>query len=276
MSPQAWIDGQPNDCLPVDDRGLAYGDGLFETLRVREGRPCLWARHRARLLHGCRVLGLPVPAAERLDAEAREHAARLGEGVLRLILTRGSGGRGYRPPQPTHPRRIWTAHPLPEWPSAWQEAGIELGLCRTRLSEQPLLAGLKHLCRLEQVMARGELPEDCAEGLMLDRSGRVIEGTMSNLFVRLDGRWWTPALDRCGVAGTVRGLLLAQGMPDGSPVAVHPALTLDALFAAEALLVTNSVIGAWPVRRLAGVEFEPPLRLCRMIRQEVCHPCAQD
>ncbi|RMG58515.1 MAG: aminodeoxychorismate lyase [Gammaproteobacteria bacterium] len=273
---RSWIDGSPGDCVPVDDRGLSYADGLFETLRVDDGTPCLWARHKARLRHGCRVLGIPMPEEGVLDEEAREYARRLGSGVLRLMLTRGSGGRGYSPPESVRPRRIWSIHPLPQWPASWLQRGVEVGLCRTRLSAQPLLAGLKHMARLEQVMARQELGTGLAEGLMMDGQGRVIEGTMSNLFVHFDGRWWTPRIDHSGVAGVVRSLLLETGMPDGSPVAELETLRIDTLFAAEAMLLTNSVIGAWAVRRLAGVEFDPPLELARMIRERTCLTCRSD
>ncbi|MGE8495983.1 MAG: aminodeoxychorismate lyase [Pseudomonas sp.] len=249
-----WVDGRPAELLSVTDRGLAYGDGLFETIAVTDGRPTFLDRHMARLLAGCVRLGLPLDA-DVVRAELLQFCASLGEGVAKLTVTRGDGQRGYAPPQPTVARRILQGSAKPAYPAAHAELGVRLFPCTTRLSEQPLLAGLKHLNRLEQVLARAEWADsDHAEGLMCSLSGQVIEGVFSNLFLVKDGRLLTPDLSRCGVAGVMRAELLAQAALLGIDSEVRE-ITLDELLAADEVFVCNSVYGVWPVRSLQASDW---------------------
>jgi len=230
---------------------------LFETIAVVDGQPCLWDRHLARLHAGCARLGMPPPPENQLVAEALSLSQGIDRAVLKLILTRGEGGRGYRPPRPAHPRRILRLTPWPDHPEGWRSAGVRVRYCQTRLGHQPLLAGLKHLNRLEQVLARSEWSEtDVAEGLMLDIDGRVVEGTQTNLFALLDGRLVTPPLERCGVAGVVRRLVLESARALGLRV-VEEVLDPARLATAEASFLTSSLVGIWPVREVAGVAFDP-------------------
>lgn len=244
-----WVNGAPGEQLSVRDRGLAYGDGLFETIAVRGGRIPLLARHLARLAEGCRRLAIPLDLAL-MDSELQAFAGQLGEGVAKLIVTRGEGQRGYAPPQPCQPLRILQAAPLPQYPAAHAEQGVRLFPCVTRLAEQPLLAGLKHLNRLEQVLARAEWQDaEHAEGLMCDASGRVIEGVYSNLFLLRGGALLTADLSRCGVAGVMRAELLEQARALGVPVEVRD-IGHDELLAADEVFLCNSLYGIWPVRAL--------------------------
>lgn len=246
-----WVDGCPQSQLSVKDRGLAYGDGLFATVAVRAGRPRLLERQLARLQLGCERLTLGCDL-ELLQAEMLAFAAQLGEGVLKLILTRGDGERGYAPPAAAQSRRILQAGPLPHYPQTHALSGVELFPCATRLAEQPLLAGLKHLNRLEQVMARAEWQSpQCAEGLMRDMSGRVIEGVFSNLFLVHGQQLWTPVLNRCGVAGVMRAELLAQAAALGI-VLVERDISYDELLQADEVFLCNSLYGVWPVHSLAA------------------------
>lgn len=227
---------------PLDDRGAAYGDGLFETVLLRDGRPLLWDEHLARLVRGCHALGIPMPAERELAAPLAE--AGPGLVVLKLILTRGSGGRGYRPPASPEPRLRWQLATFAPAQSHWRE-GVRVRHCRLRLGIQPALAGLKHLNRLENVLARSEWDDETvAEGLLCDSDGRLVEATAMNLFWQRDGRLETPRLDRCGVAGTLREALrerLSIAEVEAGP---------EALIAAEAVWLGNSVQGVWPVVRL--------------------------
>lgn len=231
---------------PLDDRGAAYGDGLFETVLVRDGEPSLWEFHLARLARGCAALGLPPPARAELERPLAE--AGQGLAVLKLVWTRGSGGRGYRAPAAPSPRLRWQLAPFAPSEERWAQ-GVRVRHCRLRLGIQPALAGLKHLNRLENVLARAEWDDDgVAEGLLCDSDGRLVEATAMNLFWRREGRLETPRLDRCGVAGTLRAALLER-----LPIRVVEA-TPEVLERAEAVWLGNSVQGIWPVSRLDDAE----------------------
>ncbi|QYM67488.1 aminodeoxychorismate lyase [Pseudomonas sp. So3.2b] len=243
---RSWVDGQPADAVPLKDRGLAYGDGLFETLAVKAGQPVLLDRHLQRLDEGCRRLALVADQAL-IRNELLAYAAALGDGVLKLILTRGDSLRGYGINAGAPVRRILQGSPPATYPPAHGSSGVRLFPCVTRLSEQPLLAGLKHLNRLEQVLARAEWQDaNHAEGLMLDMSGRVIEGVFSNLFLVDNGQLLTADLSRCGVAGVMRAELLARAEALGLVTTVTD-ISLAQLQRADEVFVCNSVYGIWPV-----------------------------
>ncbi|MHC8363261.1 aminodeoxychorismate lyase [Pseudomonas sp. LS2P72] len=250
----SWVDGQPADALSLKDRGLAYGDGLFETIAVRNGAPVLLDRHLMRLVKGCQRLAINLDHAA-VCTELLTYAQALGEGVLKLIVTRGESARGYAPDPSAQARRIMLGNPPAVYPAANAEQGVRLFPCATRLSKQPLLAGLKHLNRLEQVIARSEWQDtDHAEGLMLDQAGRVIEGVFSNLFLIRDGVLITADLKRCGVAGVMRAELLFQAESLGIPTQITD-ITLDQLQWADEVFVCNSVYGVWPVRAYAALSW---------------------
>lgn len=228
--------------IPFDDRGFAYGDGLFETVLVRDGVPLLWEAHLERLALGCARLGFACP--ERASLDALPAQAGRGLRVLKLVVTRGRGGRGYLPPAEPQPSLRWRFSAFTPDEERWR-AGVRVRLCRLRLGIQPQLAGLKHLNRLENVLARQEWNHpDVAEGLLCDSQGRLVEATCMNLFWLRDGRWETPRLDACGVAGTLRAALLAQQPID------EVSRGADVLADIDALWLGNSVQGMWPVTRL--------------------------
>jgi 4-amino-4-deoxychorismate lyase len=183
----------------------------------------------------------------------REEIAQVappGRGVVKLVVTRGSGVRGYCPPAEPAPRRIVTGLPWPERDPACWTRGVRVRWCLTRLGRNPVLAGLKHLNRLEQVLARAEWDDDSiAEGLMMDEGGRVIGGTQTNLFAATRDGFATPALTECGVAGVMRRAFGAWAAERGLVVAERMLTPAD-LDAGGSLLLTNSLIGAWPVREL--------------------------
>jgi 4-amino-4-deoxychorismate lyase len=246
-----WVDGQPAVELSVRDRGLAYGDGLFETIAVHNGAAALLERHLERLLDGARRLQLPVDV-QPLRSQLQAFAGELGSGVVKLILTRGDGQRGYVLPQPQRPRLILQGSATPAYPPEHARCGVRLYPCATRLAEQPLLAGLKHLNRLEQVLARAEWQDQAfAEGLLRDLSGRVVEGVSSNLFLVLDGALHTPDLSRCGVAGVMRAEIIEQAGRHALAVTQRQ-IAYDELLAADEVFICNSLFGIWPVREFAG------------------------
>jgi 4-amino-4-deoxychorismate lyase len=273
--PRTLVDGVEADALPVTDRGLQYGDGLFETIAIREGSPCLWQAHFERLARGADRLGIPCPSSDLLLSECRRLAHGEQAAVVKIMLTRGSGGRGYRPPEAPTPTRILSLYPWPDYPSSWREQGVAVTFCRTPMGENPTLAGLKHLNRLEQVLARSELRDpSIPEGLMQDGSGRVIGGTMCNLFLVRDGGLLTPRIDRCGIAGTVRDRLLRMAGAFGIEAAETDIDRAD-IDAAEALFLTNALIGVWPVRRVESKTISSnrlPAELIAAVREAILIP----
>ena len=241
------VDGEPTDRISCLDRGLLYGDGVFETLAVEAGRPRFWKRHLARLVAGCARLGIPHPEEYRLREEARLAIAESQRAVLKIIMTRGEGGQGYRSAGQVTPTRIIQLHPWPDYPDACRVAGVRVRLCRQRLGCNPALAGIKHLNRLEQVLARREWDDPgIREGLLLDGDDRLVEGTMSNLFLFRKGGLLTPELSRCGVAGILRTVVMELAEAIRMPVRVGT-VGLSDLREADEVFLTNSVIGIWPV-----------------------------
>ncbi|MCM2355929.1 MAG: aminodeoxychorismate lyase [Arenimonas sp.] len=232
------------------DRGLAYGDGLFETMRVSGAAVPWWDAHLARLAHGAQRLGIPTPDADWLAGEAAALLAEApAEAVLKLVLTRGAGGRGYSLPEVTVPTVVLSVHPLP----APFDGPLTLRWCDLRLALQPRLAGLKHLNRLEQVLARAEWNDPAIhEGLMLDAAGRVTCATAANVFALVGGRWLTPALHEAGVAGIARGWVLAN-VPEAAEAELRPA----DIESAGALFLCNAVRGILPVGRLGSIAWAP-------------------
>ena len=239
------VDGAVSGLVGANDRGLSYGDGLFETVLFVGGRAPLWPRHMARLAEGCARLLLPVPDVDLLAREATRVCADIARAVVRITLTRGAGPRGYATPSPARTTRIVAASPGPITSPDWYHLGVRVRVCALRLSEQPRLAGIKHLNRLEQVLARAEWNDaEIAEGILCDVAGRVIGATAANLFAVIGGRLVTAQLDRCGVAGVARAEVLALRECEVRDV------SLEELMQADEVFLTNSVRGILPVSAL--------------------------
>jgi 4-amino-4-deoxychorismate lyase len=248
MTARVLVDGLADDRVSALDRGLAYGDGLFETIRAVDGAVPLWDRHMARLSDGCRRLGLPAPDAGVLSRESARVIEGIPDAVVKIIATRGRGERGYAPPGSIRVTRIVAAFPSPPLPSDWYRGGIRVRCCELRLAAQPLLAGIKHLNRLEQVLARAEWSDAAVvEGLLFDQAGNLVSATAANVFVGIDGGLLTPPIDQSGVAGVLRGALLDAL----SGVQVRTIMKED-LMRADEMFLTSSVRGVLPVRALDG------------------------
>ncbi len=251
MSARMLVDGVASGQVSGLDRGLGYGDGLFESIRLVDTRVPLWSRHMQRLAEGCRRLQLPPPDPALLWRELQRVGAGMAQAVVKITLTRGIGERGYRLPVTTRPTRIVAAFVPPPVAGEAYFQGVRMHVCELRLAEQPRLAGIKHLNRLEQVLARAEWSDPAiAEGLLRDSHERMISATMANLFAVVGGELLTPALDRCGVAGVARAEVLAV-----CPQARVVELSLDALSAASEVFLSSSVRGILPVQSVAGRNF---------------------
>jgi len=253
MSPRMLVNGIATDTVAATDRGLAYGDGLFETIRLVDGVAPLWSRHMHRLADSCDRLRLPAPDASQLWREARQASEGMTQAVVRITWTRGVGQRGYAPPAAPRPTRVVAAFAPPPTDPAAHARGVRVRLCTLRLAEQPQLAGMKHLNRLEQVLARAEWDDPAiADGVLCDSTGRVVCTTMANLFAVIDGELVTPALQRCGVAGVARAQILAEA-PQTRVIDLSP----DDLHRASEVFTSSSVRGIVPVRALDAWTWTP-------------------
>lgn len=250
------VNGECREHIEISDRGFQYGDGLFETIAVLNGQPVFFDRHIDRLKAGCRRLYIPFPGTELLAFEAQKLSEHSSNAVLKLILTRGSGGRGYRQPDVIQATRALSLHPFPDYPGSYKAQGIVARFCDTRLGLNPALAGIKHLNRLEQILARAEWTDPAIqEGIMLDINGHVIEGTMTNLFYVKNHTLYTSGLIFTGVAGIIRGILMAISSIQGISSIEH-AFTQDELLSADEVFVCNSIVGIWPVRQIEKTRFQ--------------------
>lgn len=251
-----WVDGMAGGGIPVDDRGLQYGDGLFETMLVRDGRVRFLEAHLARLALGCARLGIAFKGSDALRAELHTAAALAQvSGILKLLLTRGSGRRrGYAPSESARPRRILILLAAPAMGSLAHD-GAHVRMATHTLAVNPALAGMKHLNRLENVLAASEAQDDdIFESLLLDSEGHLAGGTMTNVFIVRGGALATPFVDRCGVAGVMRGIVLRE-CPALGLVAREARLTHADLLAADEAFITNARIGVVPVRRVGEHAF---------------------
>jgi 4-amino-4-deoxychorismate lyase len=239
----AWINGRKSARIDYRDRGLQYGDGVFETMRVRRGRIRLMDYHVERLDMSCRQLEIAGPPLRALRRELARTAALRSEGVLKLIVTRGTGPRGYRPTGRERCTRILALHALPKTVLTDGSTPARVRLCATPLGSNPRLAGLKTLNRLESVLARAEWSDARIwEGLMRDVDENIVCGTMSNLFLRHGYSLMTPVLDRCGVAGVMRRWILeTAGDLRLSPV--ERRIRWQDLSEAEEVFMSNAVVG---------------------------------
>ena len=243
------VNGQPVDTINALDRGLAYGDGVFRTLRTQAGLPVWWQDHYVKLAADCAALDLDCPEASVLHDEVCR-VAEAGEGVVKIMLTRGIGARGYACPAGQVGTRVVLSSPLPPHARSDAPADIAARWCTLKLARQPRLAGIKHLNRLENVLARAEWDDPAIfEGILCDDSGTVISGVMSNLFWIKDSELYTPDLHECGVAGVTRSRLLRVAAQRGMHTHIGRWLP-EAILAADEVMICNSVIGVRRVARL--------------------------
>ena len=265
------VNGKPGNMISIRDRGLLYGDGVFRTMAATRGKAQQWPLHYRKLQHDCAALDIVCPDAELLTAELDSLLAQHPDGAVKLIVTRGVGTRGYAPPSDAKATHLWDISPLPDYPAEWTTSGIKARLCQLRLCHKQRMAGIKHLNRLENVLAAAEWNDDAqstesriAEGLLLDSAGNVIEGTRSNLFLVLKGKLVTPDLSRCGVSGVQRDRVMEWAARHHLPLQVRN-IGLDEVLRADELFVVNSIIGLWSIselehRRLSGFPIASQIR----------------
>ncbi|AKP74571.1 Aminodeoxychorismate lyase [Piscirickettsia salmonis] len=249
----ALINGQINNHAKVSilERGFCYGDGLFETILVKNNQAILLNYHLERLCQDAQRLGF---RETELEVGVFEHeiqqllACSPDDCIIKIMLTRGIGGRGYNPVGVLQATRVVASFPFVSYPKYYYSPGVKVRICATRLARQPQLAGIKHLNRLEQVLARAEWQDsEIAEGIVLDTDSWVIEGTFTNLFI-IDhvGNIKTPRLSYAGVKGVMRRFILETAHIFGLKV-IECDLSLSDLEQARSAFLTNSIIGLWPI-----------------------------
>lgn len=245
------VNGQSSQQIPADDRGFQYGDGLFETALLVNGRVRFLDDHCQRLFTGCARLGITPPDPEILRHEIAQVSAEADRGVLKIIVTRGAGGRGYRPTAGMSSNRVVALHPFNPMP----QAALRLRWCDLRLGRNARLAGIKHLNRLEQVLAQGEWGEgEADEGLMLDTEGEVVCATSANVFVVRDSTLFTPDLRFCGVQGVMRAQVIKAAAKLKLAVSEEPLWPHDLETASE-VFITNAVRGIRSVGSLDSLQW---------------------
>lgn len=246
----ALVDGREGMAGALAERWLAYGDGLFETLRAFAGKLPLWPAHLQRLMLGCERLQLPMPDASLLERELAQLLARFPNSVIKLIVGAGGLARGYAREPGSSLRRAMLVFPAPPQPAHLWRDGLRVCWCETRIAYQSRLAGIKHLNRLEQVLARAEWSDTTiAEGLMQGSRGEVLCATGANVFAVIDGVLCTPSVTEAGVAGVMRGEVLRLAASDMPTLVAE--LSVAELQNAQEIFLTNAVRGVRPVGELA-------------------------
>ncbi len=243
------INGEFQTKVSAADRGLLYGQSVFETVALVEGKARLFDSHLRRLKKGCETLLIPLNIND-IERELKVlldfHAVERKQ-VLRITVSMSAGGRGYANPEMPSGNRILSLHPYPESYTTDASTGIVLGLSSVRLAQQPLLAGIKHGNRLEQILARSQWLPDWDEAVLRDTDDNVIEGTQSNIILIKQGQVYTPLLDQCGVDGVMKNWVMER-LKDAGFSCQAVRLSVQDIIEADEVLLTNSIIGVWPVK----------------------------
>ncbi len=242
------VNGVQQNHINIENRGLAYGDGLFTTAKIQNGHIQYLMAHIERLLLGCEKLGIALPTSAELIKQLTAVAKNYSLAVLKVIITANSGGRGYARAKNNEYDLIVMVHDYPAHYDALASTGITLGISTQQLGLNPMLAGLKHLNRLEQVLLRQELSNRAEDDLLVTNIyGEVIEATSANVFFFIDGQLYTPDINQSGVNGIMRQALLQR-----YPATIIKPFTLEDIAKAEAMFLCNCVMGVMPVSTFNG------------------------
>lgn len=250
------INGIETDKVSIKDRSLNYGDGVFETIVVHGNKLHYWKAHYERLQKGCKVLGIKTPIEVELLSDIKKLDLREDAAILKIIVSRGAGGRGYLADKSIEPTVIISLNKWPNFVNQYQQQGIHTRLCQHRLIINPALAGIKHLNRIDQVIARNEWHNNqIEEGLMLDQDDYLVEGTGTNLFMKIEDQWFTAPVSSCAVAGVVRDAVIDY-LNKNNLSLTERNLPQTELNSVKEMFVCNSVWGIVPVLSCEGHQFE--------------------
>lgn len=247
-TPKYIVNGRLDAQVSPLDRGFSYGDGVFRTMRMTAGSVASWPIHYSKLVEDCNRIDIVCPSSDLLHADIqRLNDDEVADAVIKIVVTRGEGTRGYALPALAQPNRVVIKSAYPQYPASNFSQGVSLHLCQLRLGHQPQLAGIKHLNRLENILARMEWNSSAyADGVLQDIDGNIIECTAANLFIRSGNDLVTPDLAMCGVAGITRQRILQLSEPLGLNVHIGRISMAD-MMSADEILICNSLYGAWQV-----------------------------
>lgn len=262
------INGSFEHTISPLDRGFAYGDGVFRTLVMRNGMPECWPQHYQKLVGDCAAINIVCPSADLLMSDLQQLFLATETNIAKIIITRGEGERGYAPPAVTTPMRVILKTALRIYPATNFTDGVNLYVCKTQLAAQPLLAGIKHLNRLENVLARMEWTDtNISDGLMLDMQNNVIECTAANIFARFGDTLITPNLNQCGIAGITRQRIIDSAHLFSLKIKIET-FNLEKLLLADEVIISSSLYGAWQVKSI-GHKTWPANNLANAIRAKL-------
>lgn len=250
-----WVNGVAQANIDPTDRGIAYGDGLFATMRTGAEGVLFFETHQARLTAGAARLGFQWQMSEALQQQLQALAIEYPQHCIKLIVTRGVGGRGYTPPETVKPTEIVSVHTIPSHYIQGQQRGICLKTSSIRLGLQPLLAGVKHLNRLEQVLIKSHpLPQGFDDWLVTDIENNVIESSMANVFFIKGNCVFTPSLALCGVAGVMREQVMQALLEQNINIECLP-VGAERLIEFDSAFITNSILGIVDVLAIDSLTF---------------------
>ena len=252
---KAYVNGQVQDTVSALDRGLLYGDSLFETVAVVEQNALMLDAHLKRLREGSEVLGFKVDqnSLEQQISSSIEDCKPQDKAILRITITRGAQSRGYQPSKNSSPTIILSFHDWPELPKHFHTKGMKLGESDIRYAHQPYLAGIKHGNRLEQVLAAQSITDDIDDVLVFDTEDNVISVSKGNIFIQFGQEWLTPELSKCGIKGIVRDRLIQHFESSGISCKIKTIKRTELLSNIQnitAVLCCNSIMGIIPVSQI--------------------------
>lgn len=258
-SPIISINGNISRSVDVEDRGFLYGDGVFETMRFQNGRLPLWQEHKIRLLSSIRKLFIQFEEAD-IESHLSEFLSRLPSvnGVVKLVVTRGKGGKGVYPDKQSLPTIVLLFYERTAVKSdIWLQPEVELVLSDHHLSENCYLAGIKHLNRLDYIIAAERTPVSSHQELLLaDTEEKIIESMHHNIFIVQKDRVLTPKLSECGVEGVLKRVLISLIDHNDSISCSEQVLSYSDVINADEVFLTNAVVGVVPVKSLLDSKQE--------------------
>jgi 4-amino-4-deoxychorismate lyase len=238
------------------DRAFQYGDGIFRTFVVKSNKPLHWKHHYKKIVEDCLAIKIDPPKEKDLLSDIRSLFKSKKKSVAKFIISRGMSERGYKFDEDIKHNRFLLKANMPSYPKEYFMHGVNLYVCKQKI-QPSILSGIKHLNRLENIMARQEWKGDLyADGILLNQDGYVIECISSNLFMRKNKTIYTHPLKDIGVKGVTRELIL-EALPRLGFKVKEIAFDLDSLLIADEVFISNSLFGVWQVKKIKNRSWQP-------------------